>query len=93
MISGLSIEAHTLTMSILRRSQGYGSLMIWIRNIRNGLHYQDHYTSSDGFCQSNWTDSAITVGGGYIWRDVYAFAAKHGRIVVGGDDRVRLPTP
>ncbi|BCS19939.1 uncharacterized protein APUU_20371S [Aspergillus puulaauensis] len=74
-------------MLTLRRSQGYGSLMIWIRKIRNGLHYQDHYTPSDGSCQSNWTESAITVGGGYIWRDVYAFSAKHGRIVVGGDDR------
>lgn len=84
---------HALTMPTWGRSQGYGSLMIWIRNIRNGLHYQDRYTPSDGSCQSNWTESAITVGGGYIWKDVYAFAAENGRIVVGGDDRVCPSTP
>lgn len=75
-------------MLTLDRSQGYGSLMIWVKYIQDGLHYQEHYTPSNGSCRSNWTDSAITVGGGYIWNDVYAVASKHGRIVVGGDDRV-----
>lgn len=73
---------------IVGRSQGYGSLMIWIKYIQDGLHYQEHYTPSNRSCRSNWTESAITVGGGYIWNDAYAFAGKHGRIVVGGDDRV-----
>lgn len=63
--------------------------MIWIKYIQDGLHYQDHYTPTDSSCsKSIWTGSAITVGGGYIWGDVYDFAARHGRIVVGGDDRV-----
>lgn len=71
------------------RSQGYGSLMIWIKYIRDGLDYQERYTPPDGFCQTNWTGSAITVGGGYKWEEVYDFSAKNGRIVVGGDDKVR----
>lgn len=61
--------------------------MIWIKYIRTGIHYQESYTPSDG-CQSNWTGSAFTVGGGYVWDDLYAVAARHGRIVVGGDDPV-----
>lgn len=65
--------------------------MIWIKYIQDGLHYQENYTSSGGPCQSNWTGSAITIGGGYVWGDIYAFAAKHGRIVVGGDDSVCPP--
>jgi hypothetical protein len=32
--------------------------------------------------------SAVTVGGGYIWEDVFNFAVDHGYIVVGGDERV-----
>ena len=32
------------------------------------------------------------IGGGYVWKDVYELAAKHGHIAVGGDDKVRTPT-
>ncbi|OJJ47555.1 hypothetical protein ASPZODRAFT_15006 [Penicilliopsis zonata CBS 506.65] len=66
------------------RSQGYGSLMIWIKYIDSGLAYQPRYNSS---CASNWTGAAFTVGGGYIWGDVYDAAAEHGMVAVGGDDR------
>ncbi|PYI03271.1 isoamyl alcohol oxidase [Aspergillus sclerotiicarbonarius CBS 121057] len=70
---------------IVGRSQGYGSLMIWIKYIQNGVNYHETYTPSDG-CPSNWTSSAFTVGGGYIWKNLYDAAAAHGRIVVGGSD-------
>lgn len=70
------------------RSQGYGSLSIWIKSIQDGLHYHDRYVPGNGSCPSNWTGSAITVGGGYVWQDVYDFAATHGVIAVGGADPV-----
>lgn len=63
--------------------------MIWIKYIQDGLSYQTRYTPSNHSCPSNWTGGAITVGGGYIWGDVYEFAAKHNSIAVGGDDSVR----
>ncbi|EXJ77159.1 hypothetical protein A1O3_10317 [Capronia epimyces CBS 606.96] len=72
---------------ISQRSQGYGSLSIWIKSIKDGLHFQQTYTPSDGSCPSNYTGRAIKIGGGYVWDDVYNFAYKHGSIVVGGDDR------
>lgn len=63
--------------------------MIWIKYIQDGLSYQDLYIPSNHSCHANWTGGAVTVGGGYIWEDVYAFAGKHNSIVVGGDDSVR----
>lgn len=48
---------------ILGRSDGYGSLEIWIHHLRTGLSFQQSYQSS---CSANkWTGSAISVGGGY----------------------------
>ncbi|KAE8374542.1 isoamyl alcohol oxidase [Aspergillus bertholletiae] len=70
---------------IVGRSQGYGSLMIWIKYIRNGLQYHENYSSPSG-CRANWTGSAFTVGGGYVWREVYYAAADKGQLVVGGGD-------
>ncbi|PYH88396.1 FAD-binding domain-containing protein [Aspergillus ellipticus CBS 707.79] len=70
---------------IVGRSQGYGALMIWIKYIKTGVTYHETYTPSDG-CQLNWTGSAFTVGGGYVWEDLYTAAASHDRIVVGGGD-------
>ena len=63
-----------------------------MRNIKPKLKFQKTYTSSNNSCKSDWAGSAINVGGGYVWNDVYAFAAKHGVIAVGGDDKVRAPT-
>ncbi|KAJ3496268.1 hypothetical protein NLG97_g2784 [Lecanicillium saksenae] len=68
------------------RSQGYGSLSIWVKYITNGLHYQDRYTPADRSCQGNYSGRAIRIGGGYVWSDVYKFADAHGSIVVGGGD-------
>ncbi|GAD93892.1 conserved hypothetical protein [Paecilomyces variotii No. 5] len=69
------------------RSQGYGSLSIWMQNMRPELKFEEKYTSSSNkSCPSDWTGSTITICAGYVWNDVYSFAAKHGVIVVGGDD-------
>ncbi|OOG00530.1 hypothetical protein ASPCADRAFT_39217 [Aspergillus carbonarius ITEM 5010] len=71
---------------ISQRSQGYGSLSIWIKSIKDGLHFHETFLPSNGSCPSNWTGNAITVGGGYVWQDVYDFAGEHGVIAVGGAD-------
>ncbi|KAJ0426773.1 FAD-binding domain-containing protein [Aspergillus carlsbadensis] len=71
---------------IVGRSQGYGSLSIWIKHLREGIRFQEQYVPSTN-CASNWTGSALTVAGGYVWDEVYAEAAKHGVIAVGGSDR------
>ena len=48
---------------LLGRSDGYGSLEVWIHHLRTGLSFQQKYQSS---CKAtNWTGSAISVGGGY----------------------------
>jgi len=70
------------------RSQGYGSLSIWMKHIKYGLHFHKMFQHSEMSCQSNWTGSAITIGGGYVWKDAYDLATKHRHVVVGGGDPV-----
>ncbi|PLB48490.1 FAD-binding domain-containing protein [Aspergillus steynii IBT 23096] len=71
---------------VVGRSQGYGSLSIWIKHLKDGIHFQKQYSSSTK-CSSSWTGTTLTVGGGYVWDDVYTEAAKHDVIAVGGSDR------
>ncbi|BCS28394.1 uncharacterized protein APUU_61442A [Aspergillus puulaauensis] len=71
---------------ISQRSQGYGSLSIWTKHVKDGLHFHQDFNYSEGSCPSNWTGSAITIGGGYVWSDAYDLASKHGHVVVGGGD-------
>lgn len=51
---------------------------------------QDKYNPSDECCDSAWTGAALTIGGGYVWEDVYDFAFKRDITIVGGGDPVRL---
>ncbi|KAI5309824.1 hypothetical protein KEM55_002327 [Ascosphaera atra] len=67
------------------KSQGYGSFSIWIWTVRDGMQFHEKYASNTS-CKSNWTGSAITIGGGYVWREIYDFATKHNSVVVGGGD-------
>lgn len=69
---------------LLGRSDGYGSLEIWLRYFRNGLSFQETYTSVNSCQKSNWTGSAILIDGAYQWEDVNAFAKANNVIVVGG---------
>ncbi|KAI9644613.1 hypothetical protein NHQ30_006635 [Ciborinia camelliae] len=71
---------------LLGRSTGYGSLEVWIRYLRQGIIFQNTYSSSDGCKSSNWEGSAFKIAGGYAWEDVYAEATKQNVIVVGGGD-------
>ena len=65
---------------LLGRSAGYGSLQVWMRYVRTGIVYHEHFEQAG----SSWNGSAFTIGGGYVWSDVYPEASKRGLIVVGG---------
>lgn len=55
-----------------------------MRYYRTGLDFQQTFQSSSSCLNANWTDSALNIGGGYQWGDVYAEAQAHNVIVVGG---------
>jgi hypothetical protein len=67
---------------ILGRSDGYGSLEIWIRHLRTGVTFEKSFSST--CAKSNWTGSSATIGGGYTWGDIYPLAKANNVIVVGG---------
>lgn len=66
------------------RSDGYGSLELWLRYHRNGIEFQDTFVATDGCRKSNWNGSAVKINGAYQWRDVSSVAKKHNVIVVSG---------
>lgn len=68
----------------LGRSEGYGSLEIWIRHLREGITYRDSYAAGCDSCNTTWKGAALTIGGGYTWEDAYAEAKARGVVVVGG---------
>ncbi|KAI0111124.1 FAD-binding domain-containing protein [Nemania sp. FL0031] len=69
---------------LLGRSDGYGSLEVWLRHFRNGIDFQETYTSATGCTNTNWTGSAIRINGNYQWRDVSQVAEANNRIVTTG---------
>lgn len=69
---------------ILGRSTGFGALQIWIRYLKTGVTFAKTYKAIDDCAQSGWTGSSITIGGGYVWADVFAVAQQNNVIVVGG---------
>lgn len=77
-----------MSTNLVPRSEGYGALQIWIKYIQTGITLQDTYSPSDQCTGSDWTGSAMTIGGGYVWEDVYDVAFKHNVTVVGGGDPV-----
>jgi hypothetical protein len=66
------------------RSDGFGSLELWLRYHRNEIKFQPTYEAMNGCQESIWKGGAIKIGGAYQWQDVYAVAKKHNVIVVGG---------
>ncbi|KAJ5825885.1 hypothetical protein N7474_003023 [Penicillium riverlandense] len=71
---------------LLGKSEGYGALQIWIKYIRNGISIQDSYVPSEKCAQNDWTGAAVTIGGGYVWEDVYEVVFPRNITVVGGGD-------
>ncbi|KAL0930174.1 FAD-linked oxidoreductase-like protein 13 [Colletotrichum truncatum] len=69
---------------LLGRSDGYGSLEIWLRYYRNSIDFQDTYVPANACSKSGWDGSAIRIDGAYQWRDVYKVAKANNVIAVGG---------
>lgn len=69
---------------LLGRSDGYGSLELWLRYARNAIKYQPRYQSTTKCSKSAWKGGAIKIQGAYQWSDVYAIAKQNNVIVVGG---------
>ncbi|KAF5611773.1 isoamyl alcohol oxidase [Fusarium sp. NRRL 25303] len=67
-----------------RRSQGFGSLEIWLRYFRNGIDFQETFRSNSGCTRTPWTGSAIKVRGGYQFSDLWTKAKQHNVVVVTG---------
>jgi hypothetical protein len=63
-----------------------------MKYIDTGIVYHEQYAASDGCVLSNWTGQAFTIGGGYVWWDVYAEAFPRNLVVVGGGDPVSSQT-
>ena len=69
---------------LLGRSDGYGSIELWLHNFRNGIDFQPTYAASNKCSKSGWKGSATKINGAYRWGDVYAVAKKNNVVVVGG---------
>lgn len=67
---------------ILGRSDGYGSLEVWIRHLRTGVTFQK--TTPCDCAATGWSGSSFVIGGGYTWEDVYPIAKANNVVVVGG---------
>ncbi|OBT74508.1 hypothetical protein VF21_06906 [Pseudogymnoascus sp. 05NY08] len=85
-LSNIRLVIRNTGHDILGRSIGDGSLAVWIHNLRQGITFQKTYTASDKCSKSGWKGSAIKIGGGYVWGEVYAIAEANNVIVVGGGD-------
>jgi hypothetical protein len=72
-------RSHSL---ISPRSTAPNSLSIWTHHFR-GLDYQPTFIPKG--CKKQYQDT-LTIAAGNRMKDVYAFAAKHNRAVVGGMD-------
>lgn len=88
--TGRSFSSHVLTNCeiAISRSEGYGSLQVWLKYRREGISIQDSYTPSEKCAKSEWTGAAVTISGGYLWRDVYDLVFPKNLTVVGGGDPV-----
>ncbi|KAF2785806.1 FAD-binding domain-containing protein [Melanomma pulvis-pyrius CBS 109.77] len=81
----IRLTVKTTGHDFLRRNQGFGSLEIWMRYHRTGIDFQETYKSCSGCVDPRWTGgSAIRIGGGYQWSDVFAVAKANNVIIVGG---------
>ncbi|KAK1998392.1 FAD binding domain-containing protein [Colletotrichum falcatum] len=69
---------------LLGRSDGYGSLEVWLRHLRNGIGFRETYAAANGCRRSGWRGGAIRIDGAWQWRDVYGVAKANNVIAVGG---------
>ena len=84
-IFNIRLVIKTTGHDILGRSDGYGSLELWLHNYKTPAVFQSTFKSSTGCTQSGWTGSAMVLNGpGHQWIDVYPVAQANNVIVVGG---------
>ncbi|KAM4067300.1 FAD binding domain-containing protein [Hirsutella rhossiliensis] len=69
---------------LIGRSDGFGSLAIWVRNLRNDIIFQPNFTSATQCSRSNWTHNAFHINGMYQWGDVNKKAKELNVVVVSG---------
>ncbi|KAI1325181.1 hypothetical protein F5Y16DRAFT_378559 [Xylariaceae sp. FL0255] len=74
---------------ILGRSDGFGSLEIWLRYFRNGMTIQSEseYKLSNACKAADWAGKTMTLDGPYMWGEVYSVAEASDMIMVGGGAR------
>ena len=89
-LNNLRLSIKMTGHDLLGRSTGFGSLEIWILNLRSGITFENKYQPTKACSNNYWTGSAIEVGGGYHWSDVYPVARANNAIVVGGGCPVRI---
>ncbi|KAF2269519.1 FAD-binding domain-containing protein [Lojkania enalia] len=70
--------------SFLGRSTAFGSLSVWTHHMR-GIEFHESFQPKS--CMVNRTQAAVTIAAGETDRDVYAAAAEHDAIVVGGSNQ------
>ncbi|KAJ5507621.1 hypothetical protein N7527_009764 [Penicillium freii] len=81
---GLRLVIRNTGHDLLGRSTGAGSLQIWIRYLRTGIHLAESFVSTTLCTLSNWDGASVTIGGGYEWGEVYEVISAHNKLVVGG---------
>ncbi len=79
----------TTGLDFLTRSTGFGSMEIWMRNLRQGVSPEMPYQPTQPCVEVGgpipWIGNAVSIGGGYSWSDVYPIARASNLMVVGGD--------
>lgn len=73
---------------LLQRSTGAGSVLIWLRHLRNGVEFYEGNPELASCAEMAWNGSTLRISGSYPWADLYPMAKEKGVIVVGGNDPV-----
>ncbi|KAH8588745.1 hypothetical protein B0O99DRAFT_664867 [Bisporella sp. PMI_857] len=60
--NNIRLVVKTTGHDFLRRSEGFGSLEVWMRYYRTGINFQDTFESISGCMGADWTGSALKIG-------------------------------
>jgi hypothetical protein len=78
----------TWLLTVSFRNVGYGSLSIWTHHLR-GIEFKEEWNPSVGGPLAT-KQSAVIIGSGVQWKELYGAAYKYNKTVVGGASPVRL---
>ncbi|PIL34928.1 hypothetical protein GSI_02715 [Ganoderma sinense ZZ0214-1] len=79
--TGVRLSVKNKGHDFLGRSSGRGTLALWTTELRNISHSAQFQPEG---CSANITYDAITTGAGVLAQDVYQFADRVNRTVIGG---------